>query len=89
MADTRITPSLTPTPGPAARPMNPARAEAAMAAQRAFFQAALTGAEMPAPVPPARTEAKAVAEPTRAREVVKDLPEGRILRPGSLVDIKV
>jgi hypothetical protein len=89
MADTRITPSLTPTPPQGAGA--PARTDAALAAQRAFFQAALSGAEIPAPVAPARTEAKAAAEPARnrARDVVRDLPEGRILRPGSLVDIKI
>ncbi|HTK36825.1 MAG TPA: hypothetical protein VL358_16260 [Caulobacteraceae bacterium] len=74
MADLRI-PSAAP---PAAlRPQAPARVDAAKAAQRAFFQAALgdqTPAGKPAAPPATRTE---------------DASPQRLPRPGSLIDIKV
>ena len=57
----------------------PARIEAARAAQRAFFQAALNGT--PPPAAPAAPVKTAQAAPT-------DSPP-RYGRPGSLVDIKV
>jgi hypothetical protein len=87
MADTRIIPSSLPTP--TAVSGAPARTEAAVAAQRAFFQAALTGREIAAPAPPVRSEAKAAATSSKLSARASDLPPDRILRPGSLLDIKV
>ena len=62
----------------------PARSEAVRAAQRAFFQAALNGVE-PAAAPQPRVTPTAPAQPVRS-EVG---PPSRMLRPGSLLDIKV
>jgi len=81
---------------PQANPQSPA-SDARTAAQRAFFQTALVKAGAPV-VPAAPTQA--TPAPTSARAVqpgvtrLKDettVPPhpGRILRPGSLVDIKV
>ena len=61
----------------------PARPET-RAAQRAFFQAAVNG-----------TAASAAAEPVRSVETARRVPRDgdprpdRLLRPGSLLDIKV
>ncbi|MDR3512662.1 MAG: hypothetical protein P4L73_13585 [Caulobacteraceae bacterium] len=68
-------------------------ADARTAAQRAFFQAALVkaGAPTAAQPAPARAETRAV-QPAVTKvqdEVVTPPHPGRILRPGSLVDIKV
>lgn len=73
----------------------PARAEAARAAQRAFFDAALRGA--PAVVAaPAATPVQTTASPVQpiaparpSQPMGDDAPPGRPLRPGSLVDIRV
>jgi hypothetical protein len=83
-------PSQPASPQPAADPR--------IVAQRAFFQAALAKAGAPdtvtkAPViaTPVRTESRAVqpaATPLQDERVVPPHP-GRILRPGSLIDIKV
>jgi len=86
MADTRITSNL---PIPTVRSGAPARAEAAVAAQRAFFQAALSGREIAPQAPPVRTETKASTATRPLNAAVGDLPPDRILRPGSLVDIRV
>lgn len=68
---------------PAITPQPPASAPASRdvkAAQRAFFQAALGQVEAaPAAPPPPEKVASAPAE----------APQDRILRPGSLVDIRV
>ena len=62
----------------------PARSEAIRAAQRAFFEAALSGtAASPSAQPRA---AQAVAGPAASTSAA---PPDRILRPGSLLDIKV
>ena len=62
----------------------PARSEAVRAAQRALLEAALSGtAALPSAQP--RT-APAVPAPAAARSAA---PPDRILRPGSLLDIKV
>jgi hypothetical protein len=78
-------------PAPGSAPANEARA----AAQRAFFQAALAKVGAPAAPAPAaaaaRTETRAVqpaVTPLKDEQVIPPHP-GRILRPGSLVDIKV
>ena len=67
----------------------PDRSEAAKAAQRAFFQAALNGvapvaAAQPRSAQPTVSPAVAV-QPARA----DGPPPSRLLRPGSLLDIKV
>ena len=74
MADLRIPPASVPV----ARTQPLARVDATTAAQRAFFQAALNNETFaPAPKP-----ATVRAEPAAAS------PQ-RLLRPGSLLDIKV
>jgi hypothetical protein len=75
MADLRIPSAAVPA---VARPQPAARVDAATAAQRAFFQAAL-GAAPAAPASPAPAAAK--ADPAAAPQ--------RLPRPGSLLDIKV
>ncbi|WP_174301452.1 hypothetical protein [Caulobacter sp. S45] len=62
----------------------PARSEAVKAAQRAFFQAALDGVAPAAAVQPRITPAVKV-QPTGSDTT----PPSRLLRPGSLLDIKV
>jgi hypothetical protein len=71
---------------PVARPANPARTEAVRAAQRAFFDAALTAA--PAAARPAPQAAQAQEASPRAASPAQDATQ-RYLRPGSRVDIKV
>jgi hypothetical protein len=63
---------------PQARPV---RTEAVRAAQRAFFQAALAGEAAPA--------TPRAAGPTAQSAAGAPATPGRMLRPGSLVDIKV
>lgn len=75
-------------PLPAARPVAPARSEAVRAAQRAFFEAALGQPSTPAAAPSV-TAAPAAPPPRTAMRVDPQSPPERILRPGSLVDIKV
>lgn len=66
-----------------ARPIDPARA----AAQRAFFEAALGKAAAPSAAP-AQAHSQAAPAPPRTPEVGAPKPE-KILRPGSLLDIRV
>ena len=75
-------------PVPSTRPTTPARSEAAIAAQRAFFQAALSQTQAVAPVTAAPTPPRPVTRviPSRAAD---DEPPERFMRPGSLLDIKV
>jgi hypothetical protein len=81
---------------PQANPQTPA-SDARSAAQRAFFQTALVKAaapiapSAPTPIAPAPTTARAVQPGvTRLKDETTVPPHpGRILRPGSLVDIKV
>ncbi len=62
----------------------PARSEAVKAAQRAFFQAALNGVGPVTVVqPPVSPTVKVQAARPEAN------PPSRLLRPGSLLDIKV
>jgi hypothetical protein len=92
--------ALPPIPGrappPTASPQLPVDPRAS--AQRAFFQAALEKAGAPAPAGrpvaaagPARSEARAVQPAvTRLKDETTIPPHpGRLLRPGSLIDIKV
>jgi hypothetical protein len=82
MADIR-NPVGTPALVPQSRPA-PARSEAVRAAQKAFFEAALGGTTAAPPAP------KAAATPAvHATRLDPQTSPGRILRPGSLVDIKV
>ena len=73
---------------PAAAPTAPART----AAQRAFFDAALGRAGAPttaaAPVPAVAPSAPAPQKPLQASAMSEEPPK-KILRPGSLVDIRV
>lgn len=83
-----IRPSL-PLPAPA-RPAGPA--DAARAAQRAFFSQALNGAQAPDPVAEI-AQAAPIQRQVEARRVERiaipaQEPE-RPLRPGSLLDIKI
>ena len=82
MADMR-TPAAGSSLVPQAR-VSPARSEAAKAAQRAFFQAALNGVQPVAAAQPKLSPAVPLqsVRPDAA-------PPGRLLRPGSLLDIKV
>jgi hypothetical protein len=95
MADLRLTPGFQP---PTIRqPATPARSEAARAAQRAFFDAAMsktssataqratTAVAPAAPVAPTR----AVAVATTPARTETQTPPTRLLRPGSLLDITV
>ena len=87
-------------PRPGSTPQLPARTTPASgaraAAQRAFFDAALNKAGAPAAATPVRPTAQASAtsavQPSvtrlRAETVQAEAPT-RILRPGSLLDIKV
>ena len=87
-------------PRPGSTPQLPARTSPASgartAAQKAFFEAALTKAGAPAAAPPAARVQSATVQPRvtrlRAETVQPTAPSGepgRILRPGSLLDIKV
>ena len=59
------------------------------AAQRAFFDAAMGRAAAPAPAAPAFTPV-AAAKPAEIRPAATPTePPARILRPGSLLDIRV
>jgi len=106
MADPRNT--IGGSPPPALRPITPVRSEAARAAQRAFFEAALgktpavsqppavVRVQTPAPTSATRP-ASAIAslasafsaKPSAQSGSATDTPPARVLRPGSIVDIKV
>jgi len=106
MADPRTT--IGNSAPPALRPITPVRSEAARAAQRAFFDAALgktpTAAQTPAvvqvqttaPTAPARPVSALsslasafTAKPSSQAAATTDPSPSRMLRPGSIVDIKV
>ena len=93
MADLRI-PSGAMAPSPA-RPASPARSEAVRAAQRAFFEAALGQAQSPSAVTAKPVQAAAPSAPTppiartAAARLDPQTPPERLLRPGSIIDIKV
>jgi hypothetical protein len=80
---------IPPLSGSTPQPQGLRSTEQARAAQRAFFEAALGRAQPPAaPTTPVR------AEPPRSRASMTPAPADaptptRILRPGSLLDIKV
>jgi len=71
---------------PAQIPSAP-RTDAARAAQRAFFQAAVTGTAPAQAVPPAKPAATTVSVQAAAAPTAGE--PTRYLRPGSLLDIKV
>jgi len=81
-----IFPPMTPPAGPARA--DPAR----LAAQKAFFEAALGKAGGPAPTAPQSVSAAAPppvqAAPTPTFDGAAEKPQ-KILRPGSLLDIKI
>ena len=89
--------ALTPISGRPAQPpaTQPAAGDARTAAQRAFFQAAL--AKAGAPAAPAQTTAPAPVQSRAVQPAVTRVQDetaipprpSRILRPGSLLDIKV
>jgi len=106
MADPRTT--IGNSAPPALRPIKPIRSEAARAAQRAFFDAALgktpAVAQTPAVVQVQTTVPTVAVRPTSALSslasafgakpsapsgAARDTPPSRVLRPGSIVDIKV
>ena len=91
MADVRITSGSQAPHSQALAPVQPAaRAEAVKAAQRAFFNAALVQAQAPAPTRSAVTAAPQPQATLLNATVVQDTaPTDRILRPGSLLDIRV
>ena len=88
MAEVRLTPSL-----PAVTPAPARTGDAVRAAQRAFFDAALTASQTAAPARAAATataspdEAAIHPRPQGAREAAP--ASGRSPRPGSLLDIRV
>ncbi len=86
MADLRIPSGSQPlAPAPVA-----ARSEAVKAAQRAFFNAALNQAQATAPVRRQVAQTVAVSAPFQTvADTSKGVQPDRILRPGSLLDIKV
>ena len=89
MADLRI-PAQTPSTLPA-RPVPAARAEAVRAAQRAFFETALAGEEQGAARPAATAGTTATTAPDLrpAPQTLGGAAPARVLRPGSLLDIRV
>lgn len=80
-----VRPPIFPTPQPSAQGASPARS----AAQRAFFQAAMGESQAPmaarAQAPQAQPQAPVHRVPTN----LPDEPPQKILRPGSLLDIRV
>ena len=82
MADMKIGPG---GPNLPAAPAGPVRTEAVRAAQRAFFEAAMTGA------PPSPPSGKPVQTTTRAADLAAGVQDStqRYPRPGSRIDIKV
>lgn len=86
-----MTPVRPPFTPPTPQPQGGARADAPRAnAQRAFFQAAMGQAQAPARPAAPPTEAAPSAAPTTQRiPDPRAEPPTRILRPGSLLDIKV
>lgn len=81
MSDVR--PVAWPAAAQPAQPASPARS----AAQRAFFEQALGRAGAPAPQAAVQPSPAQPAAPARMR--IPDAPPEKILRPGSLIDIKV
>ncbi len=73
-------------------PAAPSRApDATREAQRAFFQAALTGVAAPAPAEPAATPAPSAAPApvSKTADRPAQAEPGKGYRPGSLLDIRI
>ncbi len=100
MADLRITSGVQPPISSQSGGLSAARADAVKAAQRAFFDAALAKTNAPsalqaapkvaapaAAAPPAASSAASAS--TTAAATGSAEPPARLLRPGSLLDIKV
>jgi len=82
-----IRPANLPVAQPAAAP---ARGDAArLDAQRAFFQAAMNGAVAPKPAAAPAQPPAVFAQPVQRLPDPAAEPPTRILRPGSLLDIRV
>ena len=75
-----------PSPFPALAPSAPPADAARVAAQKAFFEMAL--ARTPAPPPPAAPAPEAAPRAQRLPDPAAAAPE-RVLRPGSLLNIRV
>jgi hypothetical protein len=74
---------------PTQAPAGPSRADQAkLAAQRAFFDAALGKAAGPAPTLATVTPTAQAVSPPRIPDAAAEKPQ-KILRPGSLLDIRV
>ncbi len=87
MADLRV-PSTRPPATPAAP--SPGKAETVKAAQRAFFDAALAKTAAPPTAPVAvRAQPVTAASVPSLQAPAPTAPPGRLLRPGSLVDVKI
>lgn len=99
MADLRITPGVQPQIPSQSGGLSAARADAVKAAQRAFFDAALAKTNAPSALQAApKAAAPAAAAPPAASSAASAstnaaagsaAPPARLLRPGSLLDIKV
>ena len=79
---------------PSNLPIQPAQAQgpdsARAAAQKAFFDAAMGRATVPAPVSaPAQTTPTVFAQRVETRPDPTAEPPSRVLRPGSLLDIRI
>lgn len=86
--------AVRPPSWPTVQTPNPGSGGARSAAQRAFFDAALTrAAPMAAPVPVAEARQEPAPAAVKVQTVRVDAsggePPTRILRPGSLLDIRV
>ncbi len=98
MADLRITSGVQPPISSQSGGLSAARADAVKAAQRAFFDAALAKTNAPSAVQAAPKAAAPAAAPPAASSAARASttaaagsaePPARLLRPGSLLDIKV
>jgi hypothetical protein len=88
MADLRIPPGV-----PQTQIRSAAQSQAVEAAQKAFFRTALLDAGAAAPTAPAAFVSQAKGAPAAAAARIHPSPTaetpGRLLRPGSIIDIKV
>lgn len=89
MADLRIPTNVPVSPG-TRRDLASDRDDAVRAAQRAFFEAAMKGtANLPTPVRTAPAPQAAAPSRVDKFEFDPNNPPQEVLRPGSLVDIRV
>jgi hypothetical protein len=83
---TAVRPPIFPPSRPSETPQRPDAAR--LAAQKAFFDAALGKAAPAAPTTPTATVSKAATAPPRIPDADAEKPQ-KILRPGSLLDIRI